>query len=261
MVASRNQAHNVQHDIGENVIRSFKEWIVQESRGNGIARHPDQKKSSDRDDHTSDKRSYFAPSIASPEPQRISRDGASVGRRVLRTFVYGFMIVVLGGIVWRAYGDVRTKEIIVAWGRSSLNQLSSVLGTKSMLGPDLAPESGPKFSDQAAAVTQSAPASVVAKASPELQQQFETIAGDLATVRRIVEQLAAKQEQMAQDIATLQAAELNVSQKLSSLEAAAIRVPPRKNAAKIVRPEATGQPSSLPLPLVAPPAGAPAPSN
>ena len=41
--------------------------------------------------------------------------------------------------------------------------------------------------------------------NPELQHQIEILTGDLAVVRGIVEKLAAKQEQMAQDIATLQA--------------------------------------------------------
>ena len=39
---------------------------------------------------------------------------------------------------------------------------------------------------------------------------------DLADIRRIVEQFAARQDQMARDIATLQAAEQNVSQKMSA---------------------------------------------
>jgi hypothetical protein len=59
---------------------------------------------------------------------------------------------------------------------------------------------------------QSAPASVTTGLSSELQHQLETMASDLAIVRRVVERLAARQDQMARDIATLQAPEQKVSQ-------------------------------------------------
>jgi hypothetical protein len=54
------------------------------------------------------------------------------------------------------------------------------------------------------------PAPVAAAISPELIQQFEEIALDLAVMRKSIEQLAAKQEQMAQNIASLQTVEQNI---------------------------------------------------
>ncbi len=48
-------------------------------------------------------------------------------------------------------------------------------------------------------------APAVAASTAELAQ-LEPMAGDLASMRRSIEQLAVKQEQMAQNIATLQAA-------------------------------------------------------
>ena len=45
--------------------------------------------------------------------------------------------------------------------------------------------------------------SVALESSPELQHQLETVVSDVAVVRRIVERLAAVQEQMALDFATL----------------------------------------------------------
>ena len=60
--------------------------------------------------------------------------------------------------------------------------------------------------------------------STELQQQFKPMAIDLALVRRSIEQLGAnqdqlarKQDQMAQAIATLQTAEQDISQKILAL--------------------------------------------
>ena len=55
------------------------------------------------------------------------------------------------------------------------------------------------------------------------------MARDLAAMRRSVEQLAAKQEQMAQTITTLQAVEQDIKQKMSSLAPSqAVPIPPRK---------------------------------
>jgi hypothetical protein len=47
-------------------------------------------------------------------------------------------------------------------------------------------------------------------------QQLAPLASNLDVVRRSVEQLAAKQEQMAQNMATLQAVEEDIRQKMSS---------------------------------------------
>src|SRR5256712_8965139 len=57
---------------------------------------------------------------------------------------------------------------------------------------------------------------VVATTSPGPVQQLEPLAFNLDIVRRSVEQLAAKQEQMAQNIAALQAVEEDIRQKVSS---------------------------------------------
>jgi predicted metal-dependent RNase len=54
------------------------------------------------------------------------------------------------------------------------------------------------------------PAPAAAAISPQLVQQFEEIARDLAVMRKSVEQLAAKQEQMAQNIASLQTVEQSI---------------------------------------------------
>jgi hypothetical protein len=56
----------------------------------------------------------------------------------------------------------------------------------------------------------------MAATAPDPVQQLEPLASNLDVVRRSVEQLATKQEQMAQNIATLQAVEEDIRQKLSS---------------------------------------------
>jgi hypothetical protein len=84
--------------------------------------------------------------------------------------------------------------------------------------------------------TMKAPAPAVTTA--DLQEQLKPVAIDLALVRRSIEQLASnqeqlgrKQDQMAQNIATLQVAEQEVSQKVSASPSPPpapkpVRVPP-----------------------------------
>lgn len=249
MVGSQDPVHNVQHDDGEKVLRSFKEWIVQEAQAGR-----DRRASLGRND-TVGESSYVPPSVASTGPsmnpnqraivEEISGNKPSVGRRVFWMFVSSLIVAAMVAVAWQAYRDVQTKEMISAWGRSSLTWLSTLSGNKSSVGPTTA--SVPKSSDQATAVAQSQPAPAGTNVSHELQQQLQIMMSDLAIVRRIVEQLASKQEQMAQEISTLQAAERNVSQKVTSLtQAAAVRAQ-RKNVPKIVHPEPAQQPTPVPL--------------
>jgi hypothetical protein len=95
---------------------------------------------------------------------------------------------------------------------------------------------------QIASATQTAPAFTAPAPSAELVQQLEGMARDLVVLRRSVEdlaakqerladaheQLAARQEQLAQNIEKAQAVQRNINHKMSP--------PPRRNAS----PEATG---------------------
>src|SRR5262249_6224363 len=118
----------------------------------------------------------------------------SIGRRLTRSLVRFFLLVFIGvggTLAWQSYGG----EAVRTWAPS----LSSLLPASTMEPP-------------APAVT-----------STELRQQLKPMAIDLALVRRTEEQLAAnqdqlvrKQDQMAQAIAALQAAEQDVSQKVSA---------------------------------------------
>jgi len=170
------------------------------------------------------------PSIRSPRPSglnddQVASDRPSIGRRIFRTLTR-FIIAVLIGIgatlAWQSHGDA-AREMVVARA-PSLGWLLSVSTTKS-------------------------PA--VAATAPDPVQQLEPLASNLDVVRRSVEQLAAKQEQMAQNIATLQALEEDIRQKVSSPS-------PSQQAASIPQfkpPQPRVQSSSVPRPP--PPAGPP----
>jgi hypothetical protein len=179
------------------------------------------------------------PSIGSPRPfdrvaserRSIGRQRPSIGRRIFRT-VTRFSVAVLIGIgatlAWQSYGDA-AREILVARA-PSLAWLLYVSPTKS---------------------------SAVATTSPGPVQQLEPLASNLDVVRRSVEQLAAKQEQMAQNMAALQAVEEDIRQKMSSppmpsQPAASIPIPQQKTPQPRA-PSSAVQSSSVPRPP--PPAG------
>lgn len=173
-----------------------------------------------------------APSI-DPNPQQptaqiaeVSNDGPSVAKRLFRAGAYGFIITVIVGtaFIWQSSDDT-TKELAKGW-------VNSLVWSPSLLH-NVSPESDvasqviSTTSDQplmgtmvilpTASASQPTPTSTATESLPDLKRQFEAIASDLAIVRRIVEQVAARQDQMARDIATLQADEQNVRQKISTL--------------------------------------------
>src|SRR5467141_147958 len=175
------------------------------------------------------------PSIRSPRPSglnddQVASDRPSIGRRIFRTLTRFIIAVIIGigaNLAWQSHGDA-AREMVVARA-PSLGWLLSVSTTKS-------------------------PA--VAATPPDPMQQLEPLASNLDVVRRSVEELAAKQDQMAQNIATLQAVDEDIRQKMSSTP-----LSPSQQAAPIPQPRppqpraqpSAAQSSSVPRPP--PPAG------
>jgi hypothetical protein len=159
--------------------------------------------------------------------------------RVLARFFIAVLIGVGATLAWQSHGD-DAKQIVRTWAPS--------LG---WLFPPDGPDSAQNAAlPQYAPLTQSAaPASAVTPG--ELVQQLEPITRDLTIVRRSLEQIAAKQEQMAQNIATLQAAEQDIRQKMSS-------PPPSRPGPPRKPPEAAAQSSAVqPSPMPSPPPARP----
>ena len=164
-----------------------KEWLTAEETSSGrSAGDPDA-----RFDLRSGRRPLNAP-IHSPHPSRlnareVASDRPSIGRRMLRSltrFSIAALIGVGATLSWQSYGDA-AKEMVIARA-PTLAWLLSISTTKPP---------------------------VVATTSPDPMQQLAPLASNLDVVRRSVEQLAAKQEQMAQNIAALQAVEEDIRQK------------------------------------------------
>lgn len=162
-----------------------------------------------------------------PRPSGVKNDQftgkrRSTGKRVVRTLARFFIAVLIGvggTLAWQSHGD-EAKELVRTWAPSMawLLPVSPLDGHAS-----------------AAAVT-----------SSELVQQLKPMALDLAIVRHgidqlatTVKQLAVRQEQMSQDIATLQATEQDIKQKIST--------PPQARAVTTRKtPQSTVQSSSVP---------------
>jgi hypothetical protein len=165
-------------------------------------------------------RRRMKPSIDSPYPYRFGEGQPaikrpSIGRRMFRTLIRFSIAVLIGvGVTlgWQSYGDA-VKDMLAAEAPILGWVLSAVPTTK----------------PSAVAVTSIDPA-----------RQLAPLASTLDIVRRSVEQLAAKQEQMAQNIAALRAAEGDARQKMSSAppsSAPAAAPAPAQPAASVPQPK------------------------
>ena len=176
-------------------------------------------------------RRRMKPSIDSPHHYRFG-DGPlasgrpSIGRRIIRALTR-FSIAVLIGVGatlgWQSYGDA-AKEMLVV--RAPV--LAWVLSVPTTKPP------------------------VVAATSTDPMQQLAPLASNLDVVRRSIEQVAAKQEQMAQNIAALKAVEEDIRQKMSSTPPAPT---PAQPAASIPPPKPPQPKAQSSVPRPPPPAG------
>jgi hypothetical protein len=100
--------------------------------------------------------------------------------------------------------------------------------------------------------TQSSPVSVTAGSSAQIQQQLESMAGELAIVRGLAEQLMVSQKKMTQDIAALETAKESLSQKMWWLyQSSTLDAPPHKSVKKPVA-STTAKPPPAPNPAARP---------
>jgi hypothetical protein len=207
---------------------------------------------------------------AKHQVDRVSDERPAVGRPLFRTVAFGVIASVLVGaaFAWQFYGDDQSKHMVGAGKRYGI--VASTKSSGSNVVPvELAPKTSDRVPTQDTALLQAAPAipsaqvSVALGSSPELQDQLETVVSDVAVVRRIVERLAAVQEQMALDIRDgLQKSDQNVRRKVSLPPHSPAAVRPRKYAPSIARSDVVAHSPSVPVrsapaqPPLAPPPGA-----
>jgi hypothetical protein len=196
----------------------------------GLARDPDARS----DQHIGRRR--MKPSIDPPHHYRFGKGPLasgrpSIGRRIFRSLTRFSVAVLIGVCATLGWQSDAAKEMLVARA-PTLAWVLSVSTTKSP---------------------------VVAATSTDPMLQLAPLASNLDVVRRSVEQLAARQEQMAQNIAALKAVEEDIRQRISSTPPAPA---PTQQAASIPQPKprqpkaqsSAVQSSSVPRPP--PPAGA-----
>ncbi len=160
---------------------------------------------------------------ADAKNNRISNTRPSLGRRALRAcvrFLITLGIGVGGTLAWQSYGDEARQIIATAYPQ----QLGWV-------APPAAPPA-PGAQNASAAVASTAPAPSPAAAPSIDPQQLKTMSLGLAAVRQDVDRLAAQlasgQQQMAGDIAKLQASEQDILNKISAPPLRPAAVPARK---------------------------------
>ncbi len=211
MTSAQSQHASAQSDHGLDILRSFKEWLkVQQARGDRASLEIGARRPSERHNEAAWKEFYYSPSISTSDrwidqnPRQVDfeADATSskrqpVGRRLFRAASYGFSIIVVVGVVvgWQTYGD--RINMRTAW-ELSLSWPSLFLHTTGSDG-----------------------------ISPEVQNRVDTLASDLTAVRRSVEELAAKQEQITRDI---DAAGGSTEHQPKNFIAASLSGPPRSAA-------------------------------
>jgi hypothetical protein len=158
----------------------------------------------------------------------------SIGRRMFRA-VTRFAIAVLIGVGatlgWQAYGET-AKEMLAAHAPELAWALAYIPATQ--------------------------PVAVAAPANAPLQ--LEPLASSLDAVRRSVEQIALKQEQMARSIAAMQAVDEDIRQKVSSPPTAAAQPTAAVAPPKPAPPKTQSVTQPVIQPAAAPSSTAPRPS-
>ena len=158
-----------------------------------------------------------SPHASSVEEAQVATERPSNSRRMFRysRFALAVLIGVGATLGWQSYGD-EAREIII----EQVPTLASLLAVSKMKSR------------------------VVATTPPELVQQLIPLTFGLDVMRRSVDQLAAKQEQLTQNIAVLQASvEEDVRQKASPTP------PPPAQQAVSVQPPKPSQPKTRPRTL------------
>jgi hypothetical protein len=209
-----------------------KEWLTaaEELSPGGRARDLDAR--SDERIGIPNKRSIHSPHSSSFRDGQVASGRRSIGMRIFRTVTRFFIAVLIGvgaTLAWQSHGDAAREMLLTR--APTLAWLLPVSTTKSP---------------------------VVVATTPDLAQQLGPLASNLDVVRRSVEQLAYKQEQIAQNIAALQAVEEDIRLKMSFTPPSPV---PVQQAASIPQPKppqpraqsSAAQPSSVPRP--SPPAG------
>jgi hypothetical protein len=166
----------------------------------------------------------YSSNPSSPRPHRAISNRPPVGRRIVRAmtrFLIAVFIGVAATLAWQSYGDAARN--MLAARAPTLAWLLSVSAT-----------------------------SPIPAMSAESAQQLGSLASGLDVIRRSVEQLAAKQDQMVQNIALLRAAEEDIREKMLSASPSSVEQPapipqPRPQQPRVQPSVSRAPPAAVPL--------------
>ena len=148
------------------------------------------------------------------KPSLLRRTSRAVAR-----FLIAACIGVAATLAWQSYGEIAT-QIIASWAAQHgwlPAWLSHVIPTSPSSGPEAAAERAnpPAVQTSASSGPQTAQPAAVPAAPSSDQRSFEAMTLSLAEVRQRVEQLAVTQEEMANEIVKLHAAEQDIRRKMA----------------------------------------------
>ena len=249
---------------GDEVLRSIEEFMAQQAHAEKPAIQ-----TSATNNCSPDKATLCPPSVASPRPtigpsssaspersigqgQQAESSSASnefLIKRVVRTVVGGLLLVIIVAVAWQAYQDEQTGKLIKALAYSSVIWLSPSFGATQRDSES----SVHSVANQAAQMPPAA--SMQANEVAEVRQQLLSVVNDLAVMRRDVEQLSGKHEQLSRDVETVQTTVQGVSEKISSLSQpvptpapVSAQPQPRRSVPRLVRAETPRRSDVAPVP-------------
>jgi hypothetical protein len=180
-------------------------------------------------------------SAGRPLIDRPSRTGRA-SRAFLR-YLTAILMGVAGTLAWQSYGETAKQMIAVnapqlGWSPDAQQMITGWVQELGWTKPPTAAENTAPTpvavdASQPAAVSQTGPATAPQTPAAPSLAQVQQMAADLAALHQTVDQLTAGQNQMARDIANLQAANDAILQKVST-------PPPPQTAAPPARKRTSG---------------------
>jgi hypothetical protein len=208
------------------------------------------------DDYAESNDLHFSPGLAptgqgyEAQPQfGLTSPGASLTRRslgkeLLRFVLCGLVIAIISAAAFASqYGDSGTIQTLKTI-KKTMNGLLAELGVRPSVMTALVPLSVP---NQSSAQNQSNLDEKPLLPTPDpLQRQLDTMANDVASLKRLVEQLATSQRQAATQLQAMKASNDSISERNWWLTQSATFNPPSKSQHKIARSSAIPTASDRP---------------
>jgi hypothetical protein len=160
------------------------------------------------------------PSSAPVSSGNVMQGKLSCGRRAFRAttrFVISALVGVVATLAWQSYGDAAKQELATRFPQ--LPSWTSIRTDRTPHQITLEGSALPATPSDSTSVEPIAPVktTIASAASAADRELLEILGSNVAAVRQQLEQFAAKQEQMVQDVANLQSADQEMNRKVERL--------------------------------------------